>query len=167
MHAFSDFECTFCARVDPTLSELLKLYPKELKIVWHNLPLPFHKQARGAAAAALEAYAQKGDAGFQKMHALMFASHQGQAGPALAPEDLRRYAAELGLDAARFDAALRDGRHDAAIDADIQSANLLGIDGTPGFIVGQWLTTGARPLRYLRALVDRSLYESASPRPKN
>lgn len=166
MHAFSDFECTFCARVEPALAELLRLYPKDLRIVWHNLPLPFHKNARAAAAAALEAYAQRGDAGFHKMHDLLFASHQGSSGPELSPEDLRRYATELGLDVARFDRALAEGRHDAAIDADIASANTLGIDGTPGFVVGQWLTTGARPLRYLRALVDRSLAENRAIRAK-
>ncbi|HEU5077170.1 MAG TPA: thioredoxin domain-containing protein [Polyangiaceae bacterium] len=166
LHAFSDFECTFCARVEPTLAELLRLYPKELKIVWHNLPLPFHQNARAAAAAALEAHAQRGNAGFHKMHDLLFASHASQAGPALGADDLRRYATQLGLDLARFDEALARGRHDAAIDADIASANALGIDGTPGFVVGSWLTTGARPLRYLRALVDRSLAESRAARPK-
>ena len=167
MHAFSDFECPFCARVEATLAELLRLYPKELKIVWHNLPLPFHKNARAAAAAALEAHAQRGDAGFRKMHDLLFASHQGEAGPELSPEALRRYATEMGLDMARFDRALAEHRHDAAIDADIESANQLGIDGTPGFVVGQWLTTGARPLRYLRTLVDRSLAETRTGRQKN
>lgn len=166
MHAFSDFECTFCARVEPTLAELLRLYPKDLKIVWHNLPLPFHPHARSAAAAALEAYAQRGNAGFRQMHDVLFASHRGSSGPELTPEDLRRYATELGLDVARFDKALADGRHDAAIDADVASANAIGIDGTPGFVVGGWLTTGARPLRYLRALVDRSLAEHRARGPK-
>ncbi len=167
MHAFSDFECTYCARVEATLGELLRLYPKDLRIVWHNLPLPFHKNARAAAAAALEAHAQRGNGAFHAMHDLLFASHVGEAGPALAPEDLRRYATELGLDVARFDRAMADGRHDAAIDADIASANTLGIDGTPGFIVGRWLTTGARPLRYLRALVERALADSVAARRKN
>ena len=162
IHAFSDFECSFCARVEPTLRELLRLYPKDLKIVWHNLPLPFHPNARSAAAAALEAHAQRGNRGFQQMHDLLFASHSRDAGPALAPEDLRRYAAEVGLDIGRFERALAEGRHDAAIDADIASADAVGIDGTPGFVVGRWMTTGARPLRYLRALVERSLAESAT-----
>lgn len=167
LHAFSDFECPFCARVEPTLTELSKLYPKDLKIVWHNLPLPFHKSARAAAAAALEAYAQRGDAGFRQMHDLMFQSHQRETGPALAAEDLRSYATEVGLDLKRFDRALADGRHDAAIDADMAQAESIGVDGTPGFVIGPWLTTGARPLRYLRALVDRSLAEARSARAKN
>ena len=167
LHAFSDFECPFCARVEPTLAELQKLYPKDLKIVWHNLPLPFHKSARPAAAAVLEAYAQRGDTGFRKMHDLMFQSHQRETGPALAAEDLRRYASEVGLDLTRFDQALADGRHNAAIDADIAQAESVGVDGTPGFVVGTWLTTGARPLRYLRALVDRSLAETRTARAKN
>lgn len=159
LHAFSDFQCGFCARAEPTLGDLRTLYPKQLRVVWHNLPLPFHEQARPAAIAALEAYAQQGDAGFQKMHDLLFSTHGAEGGPDLSEGTLLAYAKQLGLDESRFKAALIDGRHDAALAADVELAKQLGIDGTPGFVVGSWLTTGARPLRYLRALVDRTLRE--------
>jgi protein-disulfide isomerase len=161
MHTFSDFECNFCAKVEPTVRRLRELFPKRLKVVWHNLPLPFHKQARPAAHAALEAFAQAGHSGFHKMHDKMFQSHQEHHGPALSTSELAGYARELGLNLGRFQAALNDGRHDAAIDADVQLAKKLGIDGTPGFIIGNQMVTGAKPLRYLRVLVENSLTPSA------
>ena len=157
IHAFIDFECSYCARVEPILTELRQTYGNRLRIVWHNLPLAFHRQARVAAAAALEAYAQQGDAGFRKMHEKLFASHKREAGPHLSHADLASYARELGLDLQRFEAALTDGRHDAAIDADLATAQALGIEGTPGFVVNGWLTEGAKPLRYFNTLIESTL----------
>jgi predicted DsbA family dithiol-disulfide isomerase len=95
------------------------------------------------------------------MHDKMFQSHQEHHGPALSTSELAGYARELGLNLGRFQAALNDGRHDAAIDADVQLAKKLGIDGTPGFIIGNQMVTGAKPLRYLRVLVENSLTPSA------
>ena len=163
IHAFSDFECGYCARVEPILSELRESYGNRLRIVWHNLPLAFHRQARPAARAALEAYAQEGDPGFRKMHEKLFASHKGEAGPALSHADLLGYAKDLGLDLRRFETALADGRHDPAIDADVAVAQAIGIEGTPGFVVNGWLSEGAKPLRYFQALIERALAAAAAP----
>ena len=43
---FSDFECPFCARVAPTLREILARYPTEVRLVFRHNPLPFHRHAR-------------------------------------------------------------------------------------------------------------------------
>src|SRR6185503_21124846 len=40
---FSDFQCPFCSRVDPTLQQVRKEYgPDKVRIIWKNAPLPFH-----------------------------------------------------------------------------------------------------------------------------
>src|SRR6185295_6434981 len=39
VHVWSDFECPFCKRVEPTLSQLEAAFPGKIRIVWHNLPL--------------------------------------------------------------------------------------------------------------------------------
>src|SRR5689334_17828186 len=49
---FSDFQCPFCKRVEPTLAQLRELYGAKVRIVWKDLPLPFHKYAREAAVVA-------------------------------------------------------------------------------------------------------------------
>lgn len=144
LQVFSDFQCPFCKKLEPTLDALLKAYPKQLRVVWRNLPLPFHEHARLAAAAALEAKAQRGDAGFWKMHARLFEAAAEPDG--LARAQLVGYAKAQGLDVARFEAALADGRHDAAIDADVAIAEAAGIRGTPGTLVGPYFVSGARPL---------------------
>jgi len=69
---FSDFQCPFCKRSEPTLKALRAKYGNDLRIVWKNEPLPFHVRAVPAALFALEARAQKGDAGFWDAHDRLF-----------------------------------------------------------------------------------------------
>jgi protein-disulfide isomerase len=122
---FSDFQCPFCGRVEPTIAELLKKYDGKIKIVWKNQPLPFHPNARPAAKAALAVYKQNKDK-FWEMHDKMFANrdHLEQA-------DLDNYAREIGLDLKKFHA---DATSQAATDflaADRKQADALGVQGTP------------------------------------
>jgi protein-disulfide isomerase len=105
-----------------------------------------------AARAAMEAYAQRGDAGFWKMHDRIYATQA-----TLEDADLNAHAQALGLDMTRFVAALSDGRHDAAIDRDKQLAGRLGIHGTPGFVINDYFLSGAQPLDQLEKLVKRAL----------
>src|SRR5512142_2566879 len=49
---FSDFQCPFCSRVEPTLKQLLETYPGKVRIVWKHLPLGMHPNALPAALAA-------------------------------------------------------------------------------------------------------------------
>ncbi|MBK7775115.1 MAG: thioredoxin domain-containing protein [Sandaracinaceae bacterium] len=67
MVVFSDFQCPFCARLNPTIEQLMRAYPTQLRVVWRNLPLAFHPNAMPAAEAAMEAFAQGGDRAFWQM----------------------------------------------------------------------------------------------------
>jgi protein-disulfide isomerase len=149
---FSDFQCPFCQRVEPTLDELLKAYPGKIKLVWRDLPLPMHPNAPLAAEAGREAFAQKGNEGFQKMRTLMFANQQN-----LDRAGLEGFAKQIGLDMARFKKALDTHVHKADVEADAKVANDKGINGTPAFVVGQYFLSGAQPLSKFKKLVDRTL----------
>jgi len=156
---FSDFQCPFCKRVEPTIDELLKAYPGKVKVVWRNKPLAFHADAPLAAEAAREAFVQKGNDGFSKMRELLFA-HQSD------PDGLKRtalesYAKQVGLDAKKFGKALDDRTHKASIDADAKAADDGGIQGTPGFTIGPYFLSGAQPLAKFKKLVERVLSEPA------
>lgn len=149
---FSDFECPFCNKEEATLRELEKQYPGKLRFAFRNQPLPFHSHARLAAKAALAA----GDQGkFWEYHDALFA-HQ----DALDREALERYAADLGLDVARFRAALDDTALDAAIRVDTDEASRLHVEGTPTSFVNGRRIMGAQPLSVFRDVVDKAL---ASP----
>ncbi len=152
---FSDFQCPYCNRGRSIASDLRAMFPDEVRVVWRNLPLPRHPHARPAAEAAMEVFAQRGDSGFWRFHDLLFA-HQ----DALAPEDLERYAARVGVEMSRFRRAMSDHDHAAAIDGDIALAGRLGVDGTPSFVMNGTVIPGAQPLvvfeQLTLAVLDRA-----------
>jgi protein-disulfide isomerase len=66
---FSEFQCPFCSRVNPTISKIQKEYGDKVRVVFKHNPLSFHKDAPLAAEAALAAAAQgKG----WEMHDILF-----------------------------------------------------------------------------------------------
>ncbi len=154
----SDFQCPFCARAEPTLQALMKEYGDRVKLVWRNLPLSMHPDAPLAAEAAMEAYKQKGNDGFWKMHDTLFASQQKPDG--LKRAALEQYAEGQGLDMTRFRAALDHLTHQAEIDADTKSAADAQIHGAPGFLVNGYYVSGAQPLGKFEKVVDRALAEA-------
>ena len=155
---FSDFQCSYCARVSPTLSEIEKQYGKRVKVVWRNLPLSFHVHAQLAAEAAWEAYAQKGNAGFWAYHDLLFAHQRDEGG--LERSALEKYAADTGLSVAQFTAALDSRRHRPRVAADIEAARKAGIQGTPGTVVNDYFVGGAQPFDVFRTAIDKALADT-------
>lgn len=149
---FSDFQCPFCSRVGPTVEEVLKAYPKDVKVVWRNMPLPFHADAPLAAEAAHEAFVQAGSKGFWKFHDKLFANQQ-----AIKQPDLEKYAAELGLDAAKFKAALDTRKHKDFVEQDAAVGNKAGIGGTPGFVINGYFVSGAQPFQAFDKIIKLAL----------
>jgi len=149
---FSDFQCPFCSRVNPTVEEILKAYPKDVKVVWRNMPLPFHADAPLAAEAAHEAFVQAGSKGFWKFHDKLFGNQQ-----AIKQPDLEKYAAELGLDVAKFKAALDSRKHKEFVEQDAAVGNKAGIGGTPGFVINGYFVSGAQPFPAFDKLIKMAL----------
>jgi Na+/H+ antiporter NhaA len=124
---YGDFECPFCGQAEPFVRQLLA-DELDVSYVWRHLPLrDVHPRAQLASEAA-EAAADQG--AFWPMHDLLLDRQE-----ALRPDDLLAYARELGLDVDRFADALRRHTHAARIDADLESADLSGVRGTPTFFV--------------------------------
>lgn len=149
---FSDFECPFCGRVEPTIDQVLSKYGDDVRVVWMNNPLPFHKNAMPAAIASLEAHRQKGDKGFWAMHKKMFENQRG-----LTQDNLEKWAKELGLNAKQFKAALDDKKFEDVIKKQQALAKSLGASGTPSFFVNGRNLRGAQPLTAFTALIDEEL----------
>jgi protein-disulfide isomerase len=149
---FSDFECPFCSRVNPTIEQIMKEYPKDVKIVWRNMPLPFHPDAPLAAEAAHEAFVQAGNKGFWKYHEKLFANQK-----ALKRPELEKYAEELGLDMARFKAALDNRTHKPLIEKDMEVAKQAGVSGTPAFTVNGYFVSGAQPFPAFNKVIKLAL----------
>jgi Na+/H+ antiporter NhaA len=124
---YGDFECPYCGQAEPVIRELLADFG-DLRYVWRHLPLSDVHQHAQLAAEAAEAASAQGK--FWEMYDLLLA-HQ----DALTVRDLIRYAEQLGLDAERFRAALRKGKHAGRIAEDVESADQSGVSGTPSFFI--------------------------------
>lgn len=148
---FTDFQCPSCAAMHPILEEVLKTYGPKVRLVVRDFPLSMHANARKAAEAANAAHAQ---GKFFEYIALLFKRQD-----ALDVPSLKKYASELGLDRARFDAALDGGKYAAEVKHDIDDGELYGVDATPAIFVNG---TALREFssEALRALIDRGLSNS-------
>ena len=158
---FSDFECSYCARVEPVLLEVRKTFEADVQVVFKHNPLPIHPHAPLAHEAAVEA-ARQGR--FWEMHDLLFANQ-----PRFDLPQLVGYAEKLGLDMAAFQAALADHRHKAAVDRDVAEAQALGITGTPTLYVNGRKMVGvpvaSQLVGYIKALLTgTSVTEAAAAR---
>ncbi len=149
---FSDFECQFCKRVEPTLQALLKRYPKALRLVWKDYPLPQHKSALLLANFAADAYRRGSGTGFWAVHDGLFASSD-----ALDDGALGVLAGKAGLDGALLLISAHNGVHDAAIRSDMKLGAQLGVGGTPTFFANGRRIQGALPLEQFDALIREEL----------
>jgi protein-disulfide isomerase len=156
---FSDFQCPFCKRVEPTMTEIEKEFGNKVKIVWRHLPLPFHKDAPLASEASQEAFAQKGNAGFWKFHAKLF-EVQGNGEDAIKRPALEKIAEELGLDMAKFKQALDTRKHQAKVESDTKIGNAAGVNGTPAFVINGYFLSGAQPAAAFKKLINKALKEA-------
>ena len=151
-----DFECPFCADVQPVLEQVLDHYGDRVRIVWRDYPLShIHPYAMQAAEAAREVRAQLGEEGFWRYHHLLFMNQN-----ALTREGLGSFAKKLGgVDMARFTKALDEKTHQAAILAEKAEVDKLGIDrlGTPGFFIGSEVIIGSQPFEVFRDAIQEQL----------
>jgi Na+/H+ antiporter NhaA len=142
---YGDFECPYCGRAEPVMRELLAEFG-DVRYVWRHLPLTdVHPNAQAAAEAAEAAAAQ---GAFWEMHDLLL-DHQ----DALRVSDLIAYAKDLDLDAARFEDDLRRMSGAGRIEADVDSADLSGVSGTPTFFINGRRHYGAYDIATLSAAV--------------
>ena len=146
---FSDFQCPFCKRGKETMEAVLAKYPKDVKVVFKQLPLPFHDKAMPAAQASLAA-AKQGK--FWEMHDEFFAN-QSQLGP----DYYVKVAEKLGLNIEKFKADMASAEIKKAVEEDMALAKKHGIQGTPGFFVNGVAVKGAYPVDHFAKIIDRWL----------
>ena len=161
VHVFSDFECPYCRLAEQNIAQLEQQFPNQLKIVWHNFPLPFHERALPLARAAQYAFEKKGSSAFWAVHDEIFALDEDQA--RLSAEDLKDVFFKLGLDARQLSDVMETEQNDDRVLADQALADSVGIRGTPAFIIGGYLVTGAKPTSYLARAVELAIADQKAP----
>lgn len=157
MIAFSDFQCPYCVRVNPTLKALEAKYPGKLRIAFKDFPLGIHREAQKAAEAG-QCAAEQGK--FWEMHDKMFANQQ-----KLQPDSLKAFAKEIGLEGPAFGSCLDSGKTAARVAADMALGAKHGVTGTPTFFINGRYLSGAHSIEKSAEIIDDELSRAQERQP--
>jgi protein-disulfide isomerase len=150
MVKFEDFQCPFCKQAQPVLGEILSRYNGKVRLVHKDLPLDgIHPQARQAAEAARCA---DDEGKFWQYHDKLYAS-----APKAAPEDLKSYAKEVGLNENSFEKCLSTGKYKGRVQKDFDESVGLGLTGTPTFFINGRELSGAQSVEAIAQIIDEEL----------
>jgi protein-disulfide isomerase len=146
---YTDFQCPYCSRVQPTIDALVSRYGDHVLFVTKNLPLPMHPQAQLAGEASLCAQDQ---AKFWEFRGWLFANQR-----TMNRETMIAAAGSLGLDQEVFGTCIESGAHAAQVQADMVEARSFGITGTPGFLINGRVISGAQPVESFEVIINEEL----------
>jgi len=125
---YGDFECPNCKMAAATPKLLLERFPGRIRFIFRHFPLEeAHPHALLAAEASEAAAAQDK---FWPMHDRLFQNQSHLKGA-----DLRRYAADAGLDLVRYTAEMDDHIYLQKVREQIDGGRRSHIRATPTFFV--------------------------------
>lgn len=152
---FLDLECESCGAAFPGVEKLRGEYADRVTFVMRYFPIPSHRNAE-LAARAVEAAGQQGQ--LEPMYRKMFET-QPQWGEAQVShrDTFVGFARDLGLDMAKFQAALDDQATLDRVLADRDDGTTLGVKGTPTFFINGVQFTGQPTYQALKAAIDAEL----------
>jgi len=146
---FSDYQCPFCLRAEPTMWQLVEEFPTQIRWVYRHFPLSIHPNAVTAAESAACAR-QQGK--FWELHRLLFRNSR-----KLDKTSIIGYAKEAGLDTEAFTKCLNEGSAKEEVQADLAAGRRLGVTGTPTFFIDGVPMSGALPLKRFEQAIHEEL----------
>ena len=146
---FSDYECPFCKKAEPTMKKILKNYDGQVRWVYRDFPMSYHKNAQLAAEASEAAHAQ---GKYWEYHDLIYENTKN-----LKKADLIKYAEQLGLDMEQFKSDLESGKYTEEVKKDLADGEAAGVDGTPAFFINGRKVVGAQPYEEFARVIDEEL----------
>lgn len=146
---WSDFQCPFCQKKAPVLAHVREKFGDQVRVIFRHMPMAFHKHAMLAAEAGAAAAAQ---GKFWAFHDEIW-KHFGQ----LSRADLESFAQTIGLDMAKFKAALDERRYHNAIVAEAAAAAAIGVTGTPTLFINGQPLVGSRDTATMDKIIEAHL----------
>ncbi len=146
---FSDFQCPYCAQAAAKLSNLLSVYPGQVKLVFKQFPLDSHSQAALAAAAALAAHNQ---GKFWPLHDAMFADRTH-----LSRQTILAMAGKLGLDMKKFEQDWASAAVKQEVQREEAEGEKAGVEATPTIYINGQKYNGSLELEAIRPIIDAEL----------
>jgi protein-disulfide isomerase len=103
-----------------------------------------------AAAEASECAAKQG--AFWEYHDLLY-DPQARGSRGFEKDNLKQFAAELGLDASAFNTCLDAGTYASVVDTETATIRSLGARGTPAFLINGQPLAGAQPFEVFQGII--------------
>ncbi len=156
---WGDFQCTFCKRFETqTLPRLRADYVDtgKVKFVWRN----FAHYGKESEDAAVAAYCAGEQGQFWEYHDTLYRNQGSYNSGAFGTSRLNRFADDLSLDSAAFQACLARPKYDAVLSADYGVGRGQGVQGTPGFFVNGEYVSGAQPYETFVRIIEAELAAS-------
>jgi len=128
----------------------VKAYPGQIRFIYRDFPLvDIHPDALPAAEASECAHEQ---GKYWEYHDKLFSDEL-----SLGSAAYETYASELGLNVTQFKTCLSTEKFKPEIEADLADGQLIGIEGTPTFIINGTRVVGAQPLESFKEIIDKKL----------
>ena len=154
---FSDFQCPFCSRAFKTVEDVAGKYKNDVKIVYKNLPLAFHKEAKPAALFARAVKNLYGDEKFFQLASVLY-SKQNEWNTN-SEEKFAAYAKEIGADWEKVKAEMTKPETEAAVSEDIREAGTHNLRSVPTFFVNGRKVGGAKPAEFFESMIESEIKE--------
>lgn len=156
---FSDFQCPFCRKFwKDTLPQIKKEYidTGKARLVYRDFPLDFHPGAKPAAEGT-ECAREQGK--FWELHDAIFEEQekQGDGTIQFTALDVKKWAAKIGLDTAKFNQCLDSGKYKQEVEKDIADGTAAGVSGTPAVFINGRIVVGAQPFSAFKIIIDEEL----------
>lgn len=155
---YSDFNCPFCQRFQPTMQQVMEEYGDQVAWAKRHMPvLGSNRQAEAAECAG----SLGGESAYWDFSSYYYDNITGTPGRG-SDDQLEEAAVAVGLNADQFNECLNSGEFSDKVNAQMQGGQAAGVSGTPGTIVvtadgPQELIPGALPFEQVSEIIERYL----------
>lgn len=149
---YSDFQCPICRRAELAIRELAEKYidTGKVQVIYHNFA--FIGPESEWAAQAAECANDQGK--FWEYATKLFDNQTGENVGAFSRDNLKRFASEMNLDTAAFNACLDSSKYSALIQQEKSEAQARNIRATPSFYINGRFVEGLLPMGQFTSLLD-------------
>jgi protein-disulfide isomerase len=153
---FSDHQCPFCAKFFKEIVDVSKSFGDKVVLVYKDLPLDFHPQAKNAAIAGECAKDQ--DKFWEMSERLYVTQNQwGKLKDDQAKDFFKKQAVVVKLDPEVFGKCIDENKHLDEIEKSIEEGKSFGISGTPSVFINDEFVGGVIPADQLRKKIQKQI----------
>lgn len=153
---FSDYQCPHCANfAKNTLPLVIKDYVATGKVRYVHQDAAILGEESQWAAQAAHCAADQGH--FWEYHELLFQKQSGENQGTFSRDNLKKYAADLGLDTTKFNQCVEQNTYSQKVVQETATAKQRGLKGTPSFFVDDEFVEGNIPFAQMKAIIDKHL----------